>query len=139
MDRMRSCCSSCGMVSAGGQRVAAALQIVGIHDQRFRQFSRRARELAEHQHALQIRTRGHEFLGHQVHAVVQAAYVAKIRGAIEAEHFRRLMMGSKQDDGPVVLGSEALIDARRQLLHRFVEFPVSLDLGPAGRRQLRES
>ena len=57
--------------------------------------SRRSGELAEHQYALQIRTRGHEFLGHQIHAVVQAAYVAKIRGAIEAEDFRRLMMASE--------------------------------------------
>src|SRR5208283_3255507 len=94
---------------------------------------------AEQQHALEIGTCGYKFLGHQVHAVVQTANVAKIRGAIEAENFRRFMMGSKQYDGPVVPGSEALIDACRQLLNLFVEFPVALDLGPARSRQLRES
>ena len=127
------------MASPEAMASALALQIVGIHNQRFCQFSRRSRELAEQQHALKIGARGYKFLGHQVHAVVQTAYVAKIRGPIETENFRRLMMGSKQDDGLVVLGSEALIDAFRQLLNRFVEFPVALDLGPAGSRQLRES
>ena len=35
--------------------------------------------------------------------------------------------------------SEPPVDALGQALHRFVEFPVSLDLGPARRRQLREA
>ena len=48
-------------------------------------------------------------------------------------------MGAKQDDGLVVFGSETLIDAFGQLLDGFVEFPVALDLGPAGRGKLRES
>ena len=44
--------------------------IVGVDDQRIAQFAGRARELAQDERAFFVLARGHEFLGHQIHAVV---------------------------------------------------------------------
>ena len=73
MLRMRSRCSAGGIVSADVQRGRALVDVVGIDDQRLGELARRAGELAEDQHAALVVARGDELLGHQVHAVVQAA------------------------------------------------------------------
>ena len=45
--------------------------VVGIDQQRIGQFQRSAREGAQDQHAAIVVTRGHEFFGNQIHAIMQ--------------------------------------------------------------------
>jgi hypothetical protein len=79
-----------------GQGRAGFFEVVGVHHQRLGQLAGGAGELAEHQHAAFVVARGDEFLGHQVHAVVQAADVAQVGGAVEAEHRRWLVVGAQE-------------------------------------------
>ena len=73
---------------AGGH----AFGVVRIDDQRLGQLARGAGEARQHQHALLVVARGHEFLGHQVHAVVQAGDDADVGGAEQLEDLVRLVM-----------------------------------------------
>jgi len=74
-----------------------------------------------------------KFLGHQIHAVVQAADVAQVRGAIVASKtWGGSWCARKQDDGLIGALAEALVDARCGSLDGFVELAVALDEGAAG-------
>ena len=95
---MRSRCSSADIGSAVASAALASLEIVRVDDQRLGQLARGAGELAQHEHAALVVARGDELLRDQVHAVVQAAHVAEVRGAIVAEHRRRLVVRAQQDD-----------------------------------------
>ena len=55
------------------ERRRAFVGVVRIDDQRLRQFARGAGELRQDKHAAFVVVRGDEFLGDEVHAVVQAA------------------------------------------------------------------
>jgi hypothetical protein len=80
------------------QRVACLIQIVRVDDERFCQLAGCSRERAQHQHPLLIVARRDEFLGHQVHAVVQAAHINEMRGLEIPEDQRRLVMHAPEDD-----------------------------------------
>ena len=69
----------------GGARL---LEVVGVDDERLGQLARGAGELAQDQHALLVVPRRDELLGHQVHAVVQAAHVADVGRPVVAEDGR---------------------------------------------------
>ena len=69
------------MVSAMCSAAAHLVGIVGIDDQRFGQLPRGAGELRQDEHAVIVVARGDEFLGDQVHAVMQAADETQIGGA----------------------------------------------------------
>ena len=60
---------------------AHAVRVIGVHDQRFGKLPRGAGEARKDQHAFLVVARRHEFLGHQIHAVVQARNHAEVRGA----------------------------------------------------------
>src|SRR4051812_36425423 len=87
-------------------RRRALLDVVGIDDQRLGQLARGAGELRQDQYALLVVARGDEFLGHQVHAVVQARDVTQLARAVELVHLRRVVMLDLQDDRLVAVLSE---------------------------------
>jgi hypothetical protein len=72
--------------------------VVRIDDDRLRQLARRTGKLAQHQHAAFVVTRRDKFLGHQVHAIVQAAHHAEFSGTIVLVHGVWLMVSGQQDD-----------------------------------------
>ena len=110
MARMRSRCSSTDISSAAASAAARFVEIVGIDDQRLGQLTGRARELAEHEHAALIVPGGDEFLGDEIHPIVQTADVADVGGAVVPEDRRRLVMGTAQNNRPVGAVAEPLID-----------------------------
>ena len=86
-------------VERGAASAAAHSSVsYGIDDDRLGKLARRARELAQHQHAALVVTRGDEFLRHEVHAVVQAADHAQFGRAIVLMHRIRLVVRGQQDD-----------------------------------------
>ena len=90
------------LVFAHGERPshggAGFFQVVGIDDQRLRQLAGSSGEAAQQQNAQLVLAGCHEFLGDQVHAVVQAADVAQIRRAVVTEH-RRGARGGRAERG----------------------------------------
>ena len=62
----------------------------GIDDQRLGQLLRRAGQLAQNQHAVEIVARGDELLRHKVHAVVQRRDDAEVREPVERHELRQL-------------------------------------------------
>jgi hypothetical protein len=55
--------------------------VVGIDDERLRELARGAGEARQDQHTLLVVARGNEFLGHEVHAVMQARDDTGVGGA----------------------------------------------------------
>ena len=92
ISRMRARCSRSGISSAALQRRRAFVGVVGIDDDRLGQLACRAGELAQHQHTAFVITRRDELLGHEVHAVVQAADHAHVGRAIVLVHGIRLVV-----------------------------------------------
>jgi hypothetical protein len=70
------------MVKRHVQRRGALVDVVGVDDQGLGQLARGTGELRQDQHAALVFARGDELLGHQVHAVVQAADEAQVGAAI---------------------------------------------------------
>src|SRR5580704_11508457 len=60
-----------GHLQRAMNRFGYLLHVIGIHEQRVRQFVRGPRKRAQHQHSPFVRARRNEFLGHQIHAVMQ--------------------------------------------------------------------
>ena len=73
--------------------------VVGIDDQRLCQFARGAGETRQEEHALLVVARGDEFLGDEIHAVVQARDDAEIGGAKKLKHLLRLVVANGEHDG----------------------------------------
>jgi hypothetical protein len=125
-------------VEGAGQRHGGLLDVVGVHEQGLLEVARGAGEAAEHEHAAQVVARGHEFLGHEVHAVVQAAHVADVGGAVVAHDDVRLVVLAQQDERLPVRSAIRGVDARGRLLEAPVEVLVGGDGRAAGRGQLHE-
>ena len=100
------------VVGGAVQCVCGFLHVVRIHDQRFGQFTCGAGKAAEDQHALQVVTGGHEFLAHQVHAVVQAGHVAVAVGHVEADR------GALRELAAVMPADPDLIERYRAVARR---------------------
>ena len=87
--RMRAAARSSGMSIARDQRLGEAVGVVGIDDQRVLELLRRARQRAQHQHAVLVVARRDEFLRDQVHPVVQRADDAEVRETVERDEAER--------------------------------------------------
>ena len=109
-----------------------------IHEQRFDQLTRCAGKSAQDQHAVIVIARGHEFLGDQVHAVVQAVDDAEIGGAIELEHLLRILMLADQYDRLPIGGGEARVDALHFGHCGLLQCPVGRKLAARGRGDLQQ-
>ena len=94
---MRRCCSSAGIVKRRVERVGEGIGGIRIHEQRFGHLARGAGERGEDEHALSIVARGDEFLGHEIHAVVQRRYHAHIGRAIAGEDVFDAVVRARQD------------------------------------------
>ena len=53
---------------------------------------------AQHEHAPQVVAGGNEFLGHQIHPVVETRHVAEVRRSVDTKDVFRLVMSPQQDD-----------------------------------------
>jgi len=103
------------------------IRVVRVDDDRFRQLPRGAGELAQDEHPSLVVARRHEFLRHQVHAVVQARDHAHVRGAIVFVDVQGLVVLHQQHDRWIGGGGEALVDARRHAPHPRFVFLILLD------------
>src|SRR3990170_5458341 len=121
------------------QRGGALVDVVGVDDQRLGQLAGRARELAQYQHPPLVIPGGRELLRHQVHAVVQAAYVAHVRRAEVFVDVGRLVVLHFQQDGRRAPSCEAVVDPAGQLPYTGLELPVFPYGRAAGGRDLNEA
>ena len=78
------------IASAATSVSATPSQVVRIDNERLGQLTRRTGKAAQQQHSVLVVARRHELLGHQVHAVVQAADVANVCRPIVPEDLGRL-------------------------------------------------
>ena len=82
---MRAMRSSRGISIARIEGVREAVDVVWVDDQRILQLLGRARQRAQHEHAVLVVARGDEFLGHQIHSIVQRADDAEVRESVECD------------------------------------------------------
>ena len=108
----------------GEERLSHRTGIVGIDDQRFQQLPGCTGERAEDENAFLVVPRRHEFLGHEVHPVVQAADDTEVGGLVDLEKFFLLVVLRQQDDGPVALPAVAVVDVGDEIEAFLVELPV---------------
>jgi hypothetical protein len=88
-----------------------------IHDQRMGQLARSTGAFAQNQDATFVVARAHEFLGHQVHAVVEAADIAEVGGAKETIDFRGVVVRFEEHDRPVLVPAKTAVDALRRFTY----------------------
>lgn len=70
-------------VDGAGEGVGKSVHVVRIDDERVVQLLRGARHLAEHQHAVLVLSCRDEFLGDEIHAVVQRADDAEVSETVQ--------------------------------------------------------
>src|SRR6266850_4782579 len=116
----------------------ALIDVVGIDDQGFGQLPRRPRELAENEHPALVVARGHELLGDEVHAVVQAAYETQLGGPVVLVDVVWVVMLDLEQDRLVVLVREFVVDPARERAYARVVVLVLVDAGARRRRDLHE-
>ena len=97
-----------------------------------------AREAAQDQHAVKIVARSHEFLRHQIHAVVQRRHQAEIGGAVIRQNLLVAVLAVQEHDGLPVAGLEAAVDAFGFLEHFLHQILIAPDVRAAGRADLHE-
>ena len=119
-------------------RVGDFVDAERIDQQGSRQLPGRPGKAAQDQRAVFIGTAGDEFLGHQVHAVVQRADDAEISQAVQCHHLDRRMLPLDVDDRPPGIGTPTPIDFFDQLVDLGVEQLVLANVGPAGHADLHE-
>src|ERR1700733_3485229 len=93
------------------------LDIIGIDQERIRQFAGRAREATEDEDSLLIMTRRQKFLRHQIHAVVQGGDQAKIRNPVKTLDFLVAMLAFQENNGLQLTSLKPPIDALGLLLN----------------------
>src|SRR6266852_3153665 len=134
--------TSCLLVARHGQSAlygaGKLLDVIRIYEQRIGELESRARERAEDQHTLTIFARGDEFLGHQIHAVVQRRHHAERSGAIEAGILLMRVVTFEEDNGLPVPGLEAGVDALGFAGNFDKQTLITLDIGAAGGSDLDE-
>ena len=138
MLRMRARCSSGGIVERLAHRGRALLGVVGIDDERLREFPGGPGELRQDQHAALVLPRGDELLGHEVHAVVQARDEAEVGGAVVRVDALGVVVLDLEDDRLAARRGEAVVDALGGRAHARVERLVLVDARAAGRGDLDE-
>jgi len=112
--------------------------VIGIHDQRIPQLAGSPREPAQDQDPTLVVPRRHEFLGHQVHPVVEGCHHAHVGRFVERQDLPVAVVFLQKDDGPVVLGLELPVDPFGLLLDLRQKVMVALDVGAAGSPDLDE-
>ena len=120
------------------QRAGAFVGVIGIDDQRLGEFPRRTGEAGQDQHTAVVVTGRNELLRDQVHAVVEAADEAQVRGAQVFVDGIRFVVLLDQDDGRRLRRGVFGVDAFRQRSHALGIAPVVVDRPARRRRDLRE-
>jgi len=106
--------------------------VIGIDQQRVREFVRCACKSAEDQHSLLVLARGYVFLGHQIHSIVQRGHHAEGRSAVKARNlFVRMVFFAKHDGFPACR-LETQVDPLRFGADFVEEILVALNVRTAG-------
>ena len=105
-----TCCTSYGLTSSASLSSSAA-----------------PAKRAQDQHALFVVARGDEFLGDQIHAVMQRGDQADVGSAVEACDLVVRVMLLQQDDRHPAAGLESRVDARGFALDFVQQFLIALD------------
>jgi len=116
----------------------AGIDRVRVDDQRLSQLARGSSKLAEDQHPALILASAHEFLGHQVHPVVETAHIADVGSPQESVDLSRFVVILEQDDGTPAFGSESIVDPGRRCREARLEFLIRRQAVPARFRDLNE-
>src|SRR4030042_4725818 len=90
----------------------------------------RPRELAEKEDAALAGAGGHEFLGHEVHPVMDGTDHDDMSGLVVGEDVVEWQMGLLEDDGLPVLGLPPLVDVDDAAVDLVVVVPVLADVDP---------
>src|SRR5262245_59614717 len=114
------------------------LQIVRVDEQGVRQLTRRSREAAENEHAVLVVAGRDEFLGHQVHAVVERRHHAEVGAPIEAIDLAVVVVPLPIDDRLPVAVAQGLVHRPHRGLDLVLELLVARDAAPARRGDLHE-
>ena len=118
--------------------IGKLLDVVRIDEQSVGQFVGGAGERAEDQDAAFIVARSDEFLGHQIHAVVQRSDQANGSSAVVAADLLVGVMPVEQNDRPPATGGKAAVDAVGLGGHFLEKLLVARDVGAARRANLHE-
>jgi len=117
-------------------RTGKLIHVIGIYEERIAKFLRRAGEAAQNKHAAIVFPGGDEFLGHEVHAVVERCDQADRGRAIEAGNLFVGMVPLEKDDGLPTPGFKACVDAVRFDAYFLKKLFVAGDIGTAGSADL---
>ena len=119
-------------VQRGEQRVGDAVDVVGVDDERLGQFPRGTGKTAEQKHTPLVIPSRHKLFRHEIHAVMQAADVADIRGPVVAQHLWRLVVPVQEDHGWMRPSREPRVDAIHLRRHTLAKLAIPINERPAG-------
>src|SRR6202140_3842855 len=105
---------------------------VGIYEQRIGELQGRAGEGAQDQYTTIILARSNEFLGHEVHSVVERGHHTKRGGVIEAGDFLVGMMALEEDDRFPAASLEPRVDALGFGTDFIEQTLIAVNVGAAG-------
>src|SRR5450631_28617 len=125
-------------LQGGSNRLRSLIDVVRIDLKRVAQFAGGARKAAENEHTALVVSRGHKFLRHQVHAIMQRGHQAQIRGAVIRLNLFVTVLPVQQDDRLPLIGLESPVDAVRLRLHLRLQVVITLDVGAARSANLNE-
>jgi hypothetical protein len=111
--------------------VGDLIRIIGIHDQRVPQITRGTSEPGQDENTLLITATHHEFLGHQVHAVMEGSDKTQISTPVKGLYFAVRMVLFEKDDGLPVPFLEFPVDSFDFRLHFCHEIVIPLNQRPA--------
>ena len=120
------------------KRRRALVGVVRIDNERLRQFTRCAGELRQDEHAALVVVRRDEFLGHEVHAVVQAADETEVGGAMVLVHGILLVMLGQQHDRRMGGARVGAVDLLGQPMHALRVVLIVADRASRRRGDLHE-
>src|SRR5262249_34464659 len=102
------------------------------------QRARRARNARQDEHTMLVIPRSDEFLGDEVHAVMQAGDHAQIGSPEQLEHFAWLAMPHLEQHGQVVPAAVPLVDLADEGFDLLLQMAIGGELAAGRRRDLQE-
>src|ERR1051325_6752404 len=116
----------------------ALIVVIGIDADGLGELAGRAGEVTQDEDPALVVSRRHEFLGHEIHPVMQAGHHAELRGPVMGVDLLRLMVLHLEDDRRRVRPREPVVDARGQRAHARLVFLVLADAGASRGGDLNE-
>src|SRR5262245_18544235 len=123
-----------GTMNRGGH----VLDVVGVHQQRIAKVVRGAGESAQDQDAVVIVARGDEFLGDEIHAVVERRDHAEVGEPVEGVDLAVIVMPLAIHDGLPAALAEIRVERTHHLPRLLLNRLIARDATAAGRGDLDE-